>query len=177
MFLTELFGFFSMSALVTWGFLMAFFFNVFVYMLGHKRQTTLIFSSLCMLVSYSISDYLFTWLSIYETTYLDWVIYDLLTIFALISCILVIKKSSPSFVYLIVGLLLNMSLAFSMYLDVNVLNNQEPWFLWDVYSFLVFSNDLLMVVALIVDRDFLGLHKLKSKLFALFKSSKPQPII
>jgi hypothetical protein len=175
MFLTELFGFFSMSALITWGFLMAFFFNVFVYMLGHKRQTTLIFSSLCMLVSYSTSDYFFTWLSIYETTYLDWVIYDLVTIFALISCFLVIKKSSPSFIYLMAGLLLNMLLAFSMYLDVNVFKNQEQWFLWGAYSFIVFSSDLLMVVALIVDRDFLGLHKLKNKLCGLFKSTKPQP--
>ncbi|XQF93269.1 hypothetical protein ACOBV9_04310 [Pseudoalteromonas espejiana] len=106
---------------------------------------------------------------------MDWVIYDLVTIFALISCFLVIKKSSPSFIYLMAGLLLNMLLAFSMYLDVNVFKNQETVVPVGAYSFIVFSSDLLMVVALIVDRDFLGLHKLKYKLLSLFKSQKPQP--
>ncbi|ASM49163.1 hypothetical protein PESP_a0990 [Pseudoalteromonas espejiana DSM 9414] len=64
-----------------------------------------------------------------------------------------------------------------MYIDVNLYKNNEHWFLWDAYSYSVFSIDLLMIVALIVDRDFLGLHKLKNKLFGLFKSSKLQHTI
>ncbi|KAA1152821.1 hypothetical protein EU510_11770 [Pseudoalteromonas sp. FUC4] len=58
-----------------------------------------------------------------------------------------------------------------MYLDVFIYNNQKPWFFWDIYTFSVTANDLLMVVALIVDRDFLGLHKLKNKTLSYFKSN------
>jgi hypothetical protein len=56
MFLTELFGVFSLSALAVWGFLMAFFFNVFVYSLGIKQGTTLLLSSFIMAVSYIVGD-------------------------------------------------------------------------------------------------------------------------
>nr|WP_089346942.1 hypothetical protein [Pseudoalteromonas espejiana] len=177
MFLTELFGFFSMSALNTWGFMMAFFFNLFVFSLGNKRKTTLLLSSFCMLASYTASDYFYTWLSIYSTTYLDWVLYDFFTILSLICCYFLIRNTSPSFFYLIVGLSINMIYAGLMYIDVNLYKNNEHWFLWDAYSYSVFSIDLLMIVALIVDRDFLGLHKLKNKLFGLFKSSKLQHTI
>ena len=57
MFLAEFFGYFSLSALVTWAFLMAFFFNLFVYSLGVKRETTLLFSSFIMMASYTATDY------------------------------------------------------------------------------------------------------------------------
>ncbi len=56
-----------------------------------------------------------------------------------------------------------------MYIDMYVFNNQEPWLFWDIYTFSVNLIDLIMIVALIVDRDFLGLHKLKSKVLSLFK--------
>lgn len=75
MLLTEFFGFFSLSAFIMWGFLMAFFFNIFVYTLDVKRKTTLLLSSFIMMVSYTISDYFFTWLSIKVKIYLDWAIY------------------------------------------------------------------------------------------------------
>jgi len=43
---------------------------------------------------------------------------------------------------------------------------------WEVYTFGVNIIDFLMVIALIVDRDFLGLHTLKSKLISLFKTTE-----
>ncbi|GAA71602.1 hypothetical protein P20439_1678 [Pseudoalteromonas sp. BSi20439] len=92
MFLTEFFGFFSLSALVMWGFLMAFFFNVFVFSIGVKRNTTLLASSFILFISYSSSDYFLTWLSIYEITYLDWALYDLVTLIALAITYKLIKK-------------------------------------------------------------------------------------
>ncbi|GAA78740.1 hypothetical protein P20495_1234 [Pseudoalteromonas sp. BSi20495] len=47
----------------------------------------------------------------------------------------------------------------------------ERWFFWDVYTYAVNLMDLIMIVALIVDRDFLGLHKLKNKTLSYFKSN------
>ncbi|MBE0359981.1 hypothetical protein [Pseudoalteromonas aliena] len=172
MFLTEFFGFFSLSALTMWGFLMAFFFNAFVYSLSVKRNTTLLLSSFVMMLSYTVSDYFFTWLSIKTTVLLDWAIYDLITIAILTVAFLIIKKSTPSFLYLIVGLTINSSLFLSMYIDMYIYKNQEPWFLWNIYTFSVNIIDLMMIVALITDRDFLGLHILKSKFVSLLKPKK-----
>ncbi|MBH0010718.1 MULTISPECIES: hypothetical protein [unclassified Pseudoalteromonas] len=172
MFLTEFFGLFSLSAFVMWAFLMAFFFNVFVYSLDVKRKTTLLLSSLIMMISYTATDYFYTWLSYYNTTYLDWAIHDLITIIVLIFSFKLLKKTTTSFLYLIVGLSINMLLVLLMYLDVYVYKNNEPWFFWEIYVGFVAFNDLAMVVALIVDRDFLGLHRIKRKLIRLFKSRK-----
>ena len=172
MFLTEFFGFFSLSAFTMWGFLMAFFFNVFVYTLNVKRNTTLLLSSFIMMVSYTLSDYFFTWLSIKTAVLLDWAIYDIFTILCLLIAIAILRKTTPSFLYLVVGLTINSVFFSLMYLDLNVYQNKEPWLFWDIYTFTVNIIDLAMIVALIVDRDFLGLHILKNKLISLFKNSE-----
>ena len=172
MFLTEFFGFFSLSAFASWGFLMAFFFNAFVFSLGIKRDTTLLLSSFIMMTSYTLSDYFFTWLSIENSIYLDWALYDYGTIAALTLAFVLFKKTTYSFLYIILGLFINSILSLFMYFDMYLSNNREPWFLWDIYTFGVNIIDLIMIVVLIVDRDFLGLHKLKNK---LFKGSNIQP--
>ncbi|WP_041454524.1 MULTISPECIES: hypothetical protein [Pseudoalteromonas] len=169
MFLTEFFGLFSLSAFIMWGFLMAFLFNIFVYSLSIKRDTTLLLSSFIMMTSYTVSDYFLTWLSIKITVYLDWALYDYTTLTALVVCYLIIKKTTPSFLYLILGLTINSFLFMFMYIDMYIYKNIEPWFLWDIYTFSVNLIDLIMIVALIVDRDFLGLHKLKNIIVSLFK--------
>nr|WP_257025490.1 hypothetical protein [Pseudoalteromonas sp. MIP2626] len=172
MFITEFFGFFSLSALVMWGFLMAFFFNLFVYSLEVKRNTTLLLSSLIMVVSYSSSDYFLTWLSIYNITYLDWALYDFATLISLCLAYNFIKIATPSFLYLVCGLFINMVLLLIMHIDVFINKNDHPWFFWDIYTFGVTTIDFLMIISLIVDRDFLGLYKLKHKILSLFKKSK-----
>lgn len=161
MFLTELFGVFSLSALVVWGFLMAFFFNVFVYSIGVKRNTTLLISSCLMAISYSVGDYFFTWLSPTPATYLDWAIYDIITLLFLVAILFFIKKTTPSFIYLITGLTLNIIFFLLMYLDLYIKGNTTPWIFWDIYSFGVNIIDFTMIVALIVDRDLFGLNKFK----------------
>ncbi|MEM5513114.1 hypothetical protein WNY79_09470 [Pseudoalteromonas sp. AS84] len=171
MILTELFGLFSLSAFTMWGFLMTFFFNVFVYSLDVKRGTTLLLSSFIMMISYTLSDYFYTWLSIKSSIYLDWALYDISTILALICIYKITEKTTPSFLYLIVGLSINSIFFFCMYLDMYIFGNMERWFFWDVYTYAVNLMDLIMIVALIVDRDFLGLHKLKNKILSYFKSN------
>ncbi|WP_289096949.1 hypothetical protein [uncultured Pseudoalteromonas sp.] len=162
MFLTELFGVFSLSAFAVWGLLMAFFFNTFVFSLGIKRKTTLLLSSFIMATSYLTGDYFFTWLSPVPATYLDWAIYDIVTIVCLTIAYLFMRRTTPSFLYLVVGLSLNSILFVLMYIDLYVYGNTQPWFFWDIYSFGVNIIDLTMIIALIVDRDILGLHKLKN---------------
>ncbi|WP_404341121.1 hypothetical protein [Pseudoalteromonas mariniglutinosa] len=170
MFLTELFGVFSLSAFAVWGFLMAFFFNVFIFMLALKRNTTLLLSSFIMAVSYLTGDYFFTWLSPTPATYLDWAIYDVVTLTLLGVTFLIVKRTTSSFIYLIVGLSLNTLLFILMYYDLHILKNTTPWILWDIYSFGVNVVDIIMIVALIVDKDFLGLNKLKNTIKYTFKT-------
>ena len=172
MILTELFGLFSLSAFTMWGFLMTFFFNVFVYSLDVKRGTTLLLSSFIMMVSYTLSDYFYTWLSMKDSIYLDWAMYDIVTIIALACIYKIIKKTTPSFIYLIIGLSINSILFLCMYLDIYILKNKEPWFLWDAYTYTVNLVDFIMIVVLIVDRDFLGLHKFKNKILPSFQKPK-----
>lgn len=170
MFLTEFFGFFSLSAFAMWGFLMAFFFNLFVYSLDIKRDSTLLLSSFIMMISYTASDYFLTWISVRTSDYFDWALYDLATVATLMLAYLLLKKTSSSFLYLILGLSINTLFFLAMYLDVFIFGNQKPWLLWDIYTYTVNIIDLIMIVALIVDRDFLFLHSLKNKIVSLFKS-------
>jgi len=172
MYLTELFGLFSLSAFIVWGFLMAFFLNIFVYSLGVKRNTTLLLSSFVMLISYSASDYFFSLLSYYSVSYLDWAFYDFVTILILGILFYKVRKTTVSFYYLVIGLTVNALFFIVMYIDTTVMGNVEPWLLWDIYSFGVNIVDFTMIVALIVDRDILGLIKLKNGIKALFKGQQ-----
>lgn len=177
MFLTELFGFFSLSAFAVWGFMMAFFFNIFVFFLGIKRKTTLLLSSFVMFISYFTGDYFFTWLSPTPATYLDWFFYDLMTLTALLAVLFFARVTTPSYTYLILGLSINSTLFFLMYYDLHLKHNTTPWVLWDIYSFGVNVVDFTMIVALIVDRDILGLIKLKNGIKGLFKGTKQRTLI
>jgi len=171
MFLQELFGLFSLSAFFMWGFLMAFFFNVFVYSLDVKRGTTLLLSSFVMMCSYSLSDYFFTWLSIKNSLNLNFALYDIATITALTIVYKFVKKTTPSFLYLLIGLSINSIFFLLMHLDTDIYGNKHHWWFWEVYMYTVNSIDIIMIVALIVDRDILGLHKLKNAIRTLLNPS------
>ena len=171
MFLHNLFGSFSLSAFFMWGFLMAFFFNVFIYAIGLKKGTTLLFSSFVMMCSYTLSDYFFTWLSLKNSLYLNFALYDVATITALIIVYKFVKKTTPSFLYLVLGLSINTIFFLLMHVDNEIYKNREYWWFWEVYMYTVNSIDIIMIVALIVDRDILGLHKLKNAIRTLLNPS------
>ena len=171
MFLQELFGLFSLSAFFMWGFLMAFFFNVFIYAIGLKKGTTLLLSSFVMMCSYSLSDYFFTWLSIKNSLNLNFALYDIATIFALILVYKIVKKTTSSFLYLVLGLSINTILFLLMHVDSEIYENTQYWWFWEVYIYTVNLIDFTMIVALIVDRDILGLHKLKNAIRTLLNPS------
>jgi hypothetical protein len=171
MFLQELFGLFSLSAFFMWGFLMAFFFNVFIYAIGLKKGTTLLLSSFVMMCSYTLSDYFFTWLSLKNSLYLNFALYDVATITALIIVYKLVKKTTPSFLYLVLGLSINTIFFLLMHVDNEIYKNREYWWFWEVYMYTVNLIDITMIVALIVDRDILGLHKLKNTIRTLLNPS------
>ena len=58
-----------------------------------------------------------------------------------------------------------------MYIDGNVLENNKHWWFWEVFIYTVNLIDITMIVALIVDRDILGLHKLKNAIRTLLNPS------
>ncbi|BBW90595.1 hypothetical protein PS1M3_06820 [Pseudoalteromonas sp. PS1M3] len=171
MFLQDLFGLFSLSAFFMWGFLMAFFFNVFIYTIGLKKGTTLLFSSFVMMCSYTLSDYFLTWLSLKNSLYLNFALYDIATIFALILVYKIVKKTTLSFLYLVLGLSINTILFLLMHVDSEIYENTQYWWFWEVYIYTVNLIDFTMIVALIVDRDILGLHKLKNATCTLLNPS------
>lgn len=173
MFFIEQLGFFSLSAMSAWGFLMAFFFNIFVYFIDeNKRKTTLLLTSFIMMLSYIGGDYFFNWLTYTATTFLDWALYDIATLVFLVASFFIIKRTTPSFIYLVIGLIINTLLFLSVYIDVEVYKNTTHWILWDIYSLGVNIVDFTMIIALIVDRDFLLLNKLKNTVFSSLKTHK-----
>ena len=171
MYLTEHFGL-SLGALVIWGFMMAFFFNIFVYLATPKKNAILLASSCIIFLSYFTSDYFFSWFSTTET-YFHWAMWDIITLFFLGLLWKFVKSPiPPSFIYVCTGLMVNSCLFLLIYNDIYIQYNKEPWILWDIYSFGVNIIDFTMIVALIVDRDILGFIKLKHVVMSFFKTRR-----
>ena len=75
--------------------------------------------------------------------------------------------------YIVSGLLINACLTYAIYIDLYINWNSDPWWLWSLYSMGVNVVDLLMIITIFINKDFLGLMKLKGRLFrsrAEFKS-------
>ena len=169
MYLTEHFGL-SLPAMVVWGLMMAFFFNAFLWIANAKRNNVLLMLSLVVFASYFTSDHLFSWFD-NSSVYLSWAIYDVITLAVIFSCTYFIKGvKSPAFTYVIFVLCSNTILQLLMYYDLHITGNVSPWFLWDFYSFTVYLLDFTMIIALIVDRDILGLNTLKNRFLRIGKS-------
>ena len=145
------------SAFIQWGFLMAFLYSLVSGI--NKADKSLIYIAAIMMCSYTFSDLL----PILNNIYLDWILYDLLTIALLIAAILIsYVLTSTASNYIILGLFVNACLTIAIYYDLYVLNNIDEWWLWSVYSIGVNVIDLLMITVLFINKDFLGLIKLKS---------------
>lgn len=148
------------SAFIQWGFLMAFLYSLVSGI--NKADKSLIYIAAIMMCSYIFSDLLL----ILNNIYLDWIIYDLLTITILIAAIFTsYVLTSTASNYIILGLFVNACLTIAIYYDLYVLNNIDEWWLWSVYSIGVNVIDLLMIAVLFINKDFLGLIKLKRFIF------------
>lgn len=155
-----------LATFIMWGFLMAFLYNMVSKSIVPNGDKTLMWVSLTMFLSYLASDPLtsatFQIESMsYATAYIVWTALDL----TCVATILLITKgksnnSYPAKLYVILGLLINSALFISMYIDINILENTEEWWLWGFYTITVNTMDAMMLIALFSNKDFLGLVRL-----------------
>tara|TARA_R100001244_G_scaffold1671_1_gene2747 strand:- start:1094 stop:1588 length:495 start_codon:yes stop_codon:yes gene_type:complete len=153
------------EAFSQWGFLMA-----FLYCLAssiNKENKSPVYLSALMLCSYISSGYI----NLLESLYLNWALYDFITILALfILKYLKVLKCSKAFDFIIISLTTNAVLTLIMHYDLYVLYNIEPWWYWSFYSIGVNSIDTLMMLSLILNRNILRMLPLKPFKINLKKS-------
>ncbi len=153
------------EAFSQWGFLMA-----FLYCLAssiNKENKSPVYLSALMLCSYISSGYI----NLLESLYLNWALYDFITILALfILKYLKVLKCSKAFDFIIISLTTNAVLTLIMHYDLYVLYNIEPWWYWSFYSIGVNSIDTLMMLSLILNRNILRMLPLKPFKLNLKKS-------
>ena len=156
------------GVVLQWGFLMAFLYSL-VSSINSRSKALVILSSI-MAISY-FPGVLFN----YETiTYLDLAILDAITIVVLIIAqYFYIKEKTIAFMYLMLGLSINMCFALGMYLDSYILHNYTYWWFWGLYSSVVAISDLSMILVLFINRDFLKIIYLKNLIYSFF-AKKPQ---
>ena len=150
-----------LGAFIEWGFLMAFLFNLAINI--NKTDSRVLVISFIMMISYFISG--FVKLSIYS--YLNWLYFDLLTIFVILAWMYFAKVVNfCGTTYILFGLTLNSILMLSIFIDIFIYENKSEWFLWTLYSFGVNTIDVIMILVLLFNKDFLKLHRLVSMDFS-----------
>ncbi|MBD1582077.1 hypothetical protein [Pseudoalteromonas sp. S16_S37] len=130
-----------------------------------------------MATSYFLSNHFYELAGILDIGYLLWLAYDLVAIASLILIHKLLKLPlSVACKYVLLGLSLNSVLFISMHIDRFVLLNDTHWWLWTVYSLMVNVFDLMMVAALILNRDFLLILRAKKQIkHFLFKRFQKLP--
>ena len=156
------------DAFIQWGFLMALLYT-FVSSINTANKLLVYLASI-MFFSYLLSDFLY----IFKNVYLNWIFFDFATILIIFLALQVSSfQSSVAKNYIVSGLIINTCLTYAIYVDLYINWNSEPWWLWSLYSMGVNVVDLIMIAAIFINKDFLGLMKLKGRLFrsrAEFKS-------
>ncbi|WP_140394336.1 hypothetical protein [Pseudoalteromonas sp. A601] len=142
---------------------MVFLFNLVKKSAFPKGDTALMAVSLTIFLFYLFSDPLIITVLGFDilhssVTYLFWFSSNLV-------CLLIILRLTsgtylgklPAKLYIIIGLTVSMLLFLAMHIDINVLMNYEPWWFWTFYSITVNVMDVMMIIALLTNKDFLGL--------------------
>ncbi len=165
----------SLASLIMWGFMMAFLYNVVKKSSAPNSDPSVMWMSLAIFLSYFVSDPLLNLslgvdLMYSYKSYLIWALCDL---FTLIVILLIARKktieSFPAKLYVIIGLTVNMLLFIGMHIDINMVNRFDPWWFWSFYSVTVNVMDVMMIIALFCNKDFLGLVRGYNRLRGLLK--------
>ena len=158
----EYFGIY-LASLIMWGFMMAFLYNVVKKSSTPGSDATVMWMSLAIFLSYLVSDPLLN-LSLgvdMMYSYKSYLIWALCDLFILVVIMLIAKNKSiqryPAKLYVIIGLTVNMLLFIGMHIDINMFNRFDPWWFWSFYSVTVNVMDVMMIIALFCNKDFLGL--------------------
>ena len=151
---------------ITWSFVIAFLYNLSISINKYDKSCTQL--AFIMVVSYTSSIFMDPFSN---TPHLTLFIFDIVTIFFLIIWRSYFSKSLPiTFYYLLVGLSFNAFVFFGMHYDSIVLGNLDYWWFWALYVIGQIISDLTMLLALLINKDFLGLVALKRYLFGSTKS-------
>ncbi|WP_158684637.1 hypothetical protein [Pseudoalteromonas sp. T1lg48] len=140
------------AAFINWGFMMALLFNLVSYSESVKRANSPLW--ICVIINLSYFSTSFIERSSFQ--YLPWALADFVTIGALY----LVQKNRNRIIalyYCTFGLAINGLLHLSLYIDLYIRGNYEPWWFWSLYSVGINLNDALMIIVLVVNRDFLGL--------------------
>lgn len=140
---------------------LSFLLNLFFFVSGINRHLSLLLASGVMASSYYISNHLIN-LNYNVWVYIEWMVYDLVTVFTIyILHRLINVKMCLAVYYVFFGLSINSTLFFIMFFDIYILGSTSSSWFWHLYTIIVNSVDVLMVAVLILNRDFLLLKRLK----------------
>ena len=153
---------FYIGVFVQWGFLMAFLYSL-VSSINNADKSKVWLTSI-MALSYSSS----LFIDMDSITYFDFFLFDAATLASIALCGFFIK-SCTLYIYLLVGLSINTSLFFAMYIDNDIMHHYEYWWFWDIYFVGVNFSDLLMITVSLLNKDILGLVKLSNYLTTKLK--------
>jgi len=141
----------NVGILFTWFFLIAFLYNLSASI--NKSDKSRAQLSFVMMVSYIASLFMDP---IIETPHLNYFYYDAVTILVLLLWRNFTKQTILSF---------NACLFLGMHYDIVIQGTLYYWWFWAVYIFGMYFSDFTMAIVLIINKDILGLVKLKRALF------------
>ena len=142
------------GAFVNWGFMMALLFNLVSFSDSRSRDRSPLRVAIVICVSYLSTVPLPYGFYLYPL----YVFADILTI-AMILIVQYRRAKIPAMYYCIFFLFLNGVLHTAIFIDLDIVGTDDSWWLWSVYSIGINFNDAMMIIVLIVNRDFLGLCK------------------
>ncbi|MBQ4799610.1 hypothetical protein J8L73_10805 [Pseudoalteromonas sp. MMG006] len=125
----------------------------------NSRSKAFVILSSIMAISY-FPGVLFNYQTI---TNLDLAILDAITIvFLIIAQYFYIKEKTVAFMYLMLGLSINICFALIMSFDSYILENYTYWWLGGLYSSVVTISGLIMILVLFINKDFLKIIYFKN---------------
>ncbi|TMO71569.1 hypothetical protein CWC17_16290 [Pseudoalteromonas sp. S3785] len=152
---------YNVAVLFTWFFLIAFLYNLSASI--NKPDKSRAQLSFIMMASYTASLLMGPLIA---TPHLNYFYYDAVTLLILLLWRNFTNQTIPtSFYYLIVGLSCNACLFLGMHYDIVIQGTLYYWWFWAVYIFGMYFSDFTMALVLIINKDILGLVKLKRALF------------
>ncbi|MBQ4838327.1 MULTISPECIES: hypothetical protein [Pseudoalteromonas] len=147
--------------------------HVSFYILAVNKNVQALACASILAASYSLSD-LTTSVNFESIDFAIYFVYDIVTLAIVIMSRHFFYKydpRQPCYIYCSLGLTINAMLFLAMFIDSHLLGTDEPWALWYFYSSMVNIVDLVMVGALILNRDFLGLQLISRRVFNIKTSS------
>lgn len=139
---------------------LGFLLNLFFFISGVSKELSLLLTSGVMAASYFISNHFISLSDIGVWVYIEWAIYDLLTISSILFChYFFSKKFCVAAYYVFFGLFINTFLYFLIFSDFYFMKTTERWWFWSFYTIAVNVVDVVMVAVLIVNKDFMFLVK------------------